>query len=183
MTAAGSLGAPLDADGSFEFSGVIGPRRIVVLSPLDGWYVKAARVHGVDGLDVPIDFGSDARDVDDIEIVTSPAPAVVSGKVLDAAGQVRTDSSVVLFSTDSTKWFSHSQALRLERPSQRGEFRFGSLPPGSYHLLALSDISEVVTNGDWQDPAILEKLRTSATEVSVNESEMRTVTLRFWDGR
>jgi hypothetical protein len=44
------MGVPMDSDGLFAVAGVNGPRRVVLLSPLDGWYVKAARVHGVDAL-------------------------------------------------------------------------------------------------------------------------------------
>jgi len=153
------------------------------LSPLDGWYVKAARVQGVEALDAPFDFGSEARTVDDVEVVVSPAAAAISGKVFDAAGEVRADSAVVLFSSDSSRWYRQSQGLRLERPSQSGEFRMGSLPPGSYYVVPLSDVGDIVTSGDWQDPATLDRLRSTATEISVNESESRSVTLRLAAGQ
>jgi hypothetical protein len=129
--------------------------------------------------DAPFDFGSEARTFDEVEVVVSPAAAAISGKVFDAAGEVRTDSAVVLFSSDSSRWYRQSQGLRLERPSLGGEFRMGSLPPGSYYVVALSDVSDIVTSGDWQDPATLDKLRSIASEVSVNESETRSVTLRL----
>ena len=177
------MGVPSDSDGSFVVAGVNGPRRFVVLSPLEGWYVKAARVHGVEALDTPFDFGSEARNVDDVEVVVSAAAAVISGKVFDSAGEVRTDSAVVLFSSDSSRWYRQSQTLRLERPSQNGEFRAGSLPPGLYYVVALSDVNDIVTSGDWQDPATLDKLRSIATEVSVNESDSRSVTLRLTAGQ
>jgi len=178
-----SLGVPLDSDGSFEVPSVTGPRRVVLLSPLDGWYVKAARVGGVEALDAPFDFGSEPRSFDDVEVVVSPAAAAISGKVFGSAGEVRTDSTVVLFSSDSSRWYRQSQGLRLERPSQNGEFRVGSLPPGSYYVVALGDASDVVASGDWQDPATLDKLRSIATEVSVNESESRSVALRLVVGQ
>jgi hypothetical protein len=73
--------------------------------------------------------------------------------------------------------------LRLERPSQNGEFRLGSLPPGSYRLVALRDVSDLVTSGDWQDPATLEQLRSSAVEVTVNEGDSRAVTLKLLQGQ
>jgi hypothetical protein len=178
-----SLGIPLNADGSFEATGIIGPRRFVLLSPTDGWYLKAARVHGVDALETPFDFGADAQDVDDVEIVVSPAAAAISGRVLGSAGEMRTDCAVLLFSTDSSRWYRQSQALRLERPSQNGEFRLGSLPPGSYRLVALGDVSDLVTSGNWQDPATLEQLRSSAVEVTVNEGDARAVTLKLTQDR
>jgi protocatechuate 3,4-dioxygenase beta subunit len=179
-----SLGMPLDADGSFEVAGITGPRRFVPLSPADGWYVKAVRVHGVDALDAPFDFGADAQDVDDVEIVVSPAAAAVTGKVFGSAGDdALTDYAVLLFSTDSSRWYRQSQALRLERPSQNGEFRIGSLPPGSYRLVAIGDSSDLVTSGDWQDPAVLEQLRSAAVEVTVGEGDARAVTLKLLQGK
>jgi carboxypeptidase family protein len=183
MMGGDSLGIPLDADGSFELTGIIGPRRFVLLSPTDGWYLKAARVQGVDALETPFDFGADARDVDDVEIVVSPAAAAISGRVFGSAGDMRTDCAVLLFSTDSSQWYRQSQALRLERPSQNGEFRLGSLPPGSYRLVALSDVSDLVTSGNWQDPATLEQLRSSGVEVTVNEGDARAVTLKLTQDR
>ena len=177
------MAVPSDSDGLFAVAGVNGPRRFVQLSALDGWYIKAARVRGIDALDTPFDFGNEARDFDDGEVVVSPAAAVISGKVVDSAGEVRTDSAVVLFSSDSSRWYRQSQGLRLGRPSLSGEFRMGSLPPGSYYVVALSDVGDIVTSGDWQDPATLDKLRSIATEVSVNESETRSVTLRLEAGQ
>jgi len=178
-----SVGVPLDSDGSFEVPSVTGLRRVVPLSPLDGWFVKAARVRGVEALDAPFDFGNESRIFDDVEIVVSPTAAAISGKVFGSAGEVRADFAVVLFSSDPSRWYRQSQGLRLERPSQNGEFRVGSLPPGSYYVVALGDASDVVASGDWQDPATLDKLRSIATEVSVNESESRSVTLRLAAGQ
>src|SRR6185369_3161632 len=180
-------GAPgvltLDGDGGFEAGGVIGPRRFVMLSTFDCWYLKSARVRGVDALDVPFDFGTDGHDVDDIELVVSSMAASISGKVFDAAGEMRNGYAVVLFAKDSSKWYRQSQALRLESPSQNGEFRFGGLPPGSYYLVAARDVSDLVTSGSWQEPAMLEALRSSATEVTVNDADAKTVTVRLPAGQ
>jgi hypothetical protein len=183
MIGSGPAGLTQKDDGSFEVAGVTGPRRFGMLSPVDGWYLKDARVHGADALDVPFDFGLDAREFDDIEVVVSPSAAAISGNVAGPRGETRTDCAVLLFSTDSSKWYRRSQSLRLERPSQNGEFRAGGLPPGSYYLLATSDVSDLVTSGNWQDPAALEKLRSIATEVTVRETDSRTVTLRLISDR
>jgi hypothetical protein len=90
---------------------------------------------------------------------------------------------VLLFSTDSQRWYRFSQALRLERPSQDREFRIASLPPGSYYLVALSDSSDLITSGSWREPATLEKLRPLATRVTVQEGELRVVNLELASDR
>src|SRR6185295_2559839 len=117
--------------------GVTGLRRFVVLSlPTDGWYLKDARVGGVDALDTPFDFGLKEADFNDVEVVVSPGAATIVGTVTTSGGQPADGVAVLLFSSDSSKWYRQSQSLRLEqRPSR--EFRLGSLPPGSYFLLAL----------------------------------------------
>ena len=59
-----------------------------------------------------------------------------------------------------------------------GEFRVGGLPPGSYYVLAMSDGSDIVTSGEWTNPATLERLRSIAMRITVNEGETRSITLR-----
>jgi len=69
--------------------------------------------------------------------------------------------------------------VRLERSSQNGGFHIGSLPPGSYCLVALGGASDLITSGSWQDPATLETFRPSAIRVTVAEGEARNVTLQM----
>src|SRR5688572_8409815 len=44
----GSLGFSIEADGAFRFAGLTGPRRLVLGSAPDGWYVKSIVVEGRD---------------------------------------------------------------------------------------------------------------------------------------
>jgi hypothetical protein len=177
MIGAGPAGLTTRADGSFEIAGVTGPRRFVPTAPVDGWYLKGVRVRGVEAMDTPFDFGMSTSEVDGIEVVLSPAAAAISGTVTRPGGEAVDDYAVLLFSTDSLKWYRNSQAVKLERSSQSGGFRIGSLPPGSYCLVALSGGSDLITSGGWQDPALLESLRPSATRVTVAEGEVRNITL------
>jgi hypothetical protein len=130
-------------------------------------------------MDTPFDFGMAMRELDGVEVVASPFAAAISGTVTRPDGQRVADCAVLLFSTDPSKWYRLSQSLRLERPSQNHEFWIGSLPPGSYYLVAVSDVSDIVTDGSWQESATLERLRARATRVSVVEGEARSVTLRL----
>ncbi len=173
----GPQGWTADADGSFIVTGVTGPRRFRIASPLD-WYVKEARVGSIDALDASFDFGLEAKDVDDIQIVVSPLGAAVTGRVVAAGGDAVADSAVLLFSTESSKWSRFSQSLRMVKASLAGDFRVGGLPPGSYFLLAVGGESDLITSGDWQDPATLEKLGARATRITLGEGEQRTFALR-----
>jgi hypothetical protein len=172
----GAAGLTKSPDGSFVVTGVTGLRRFVLLVPTDGWYLKEARVGGGDALDTPFDFGLKEVDVDGVEIVVSPGAATITGTVTKSGGQPADGVAVLLFSSDSSKWYRQSQWLRLEQRPGR-EFRLGGLPPGSYYLLALDAASDLVTSGDWQDPVTLEDLRRSATRITVSEGETRSVAL------
>jgi hypothetical protein len=183
LTGSGAAGLTMKPDGSFEVTGVTGPRRFALMGKVDGWYVKGARVGRVEAMDTPFDFGMAAREFDNIEIVVSPSPATISGSVARRGGAAVADCAVLLFSTDSQRWYRFSQALRLERPSQDREFRIASLPPGSYYLVALSDSSDLITSGSWREPATLEKLRPLATRVTVQEGELRVVNLELASDR
>jgi hypothetical protein len=43
----------------------------------------------------------------------------------------------------------------------------------------MSSGSDVVTSGDWRDPATLERLGQLATRLTVSEGETRSITLRL----
>ena len=59
---------------------------------------------------------------------------------------------MLVFSTDRDKWYLRSQSLRMARASQDGGFRVGSLPPGSYYVLAIDDSNEALADDAWQEP-------------------------------
>jgi hypothetical protein len=179
MIGSGLAGLKRKDDGFFDVTGVTGSRRFYMASPVEGWYLKAVRVRGVDALDTPFDFGLKAVEFNDIDVVVSPKAATISGTVTTAGGTTIDGYAVMVFATDESKWYPRSQSLRLERPSQNREFRVGGLPPGSYYVLAMSDGSDIVTSGDWGDPATLERLRPLATRITVAEGETRSVTLRL----
>jgi hypothetical protein len=179
MIGTGTAGLTTMEDGSFEIAGVTGPRRFLPIAPADGWYLKGVRVRGVEAMDTPFDFGMSAGEVDGIEVVLSAGAAAISGTVTRPGGEAVDDYAVLLFSTDSLKWYRNSQAVKLERSSQNGGFHMSGLPPGSYCLVALSGASDLITNGGWQDPATLERFRPSATRVTVGEGDVRQVTLQM----
>jgi hypothetical protein len=175
----GPTGLTKRPDDFFDVTGVTGSRRFAMISVANGWYIKEARVRGVDALETPFDFGLTAREFDDVEIVVSSSGATVSGTVVNAAGRAPSNADVVLFSTDSSKWYQRSQSVSHEPVSPDGSFRIASLPPGSYYLVALSDTGDLIDSGDWQDPATLDVLRRGAMRVEVSEGETRNVTLRI----
>ena len=64
--------------------------------------------------------------------------------------------------------------MRSARVRDNGEFSLGSVPVGEYYLTAILDEDAA----DWQDPAGLDALARTATRITINEGDQKTVTLR-----
>ena len=180
----GVTGMTRNDDGSFVITGVTGPRRFTMAAPVstENWYIKEARVRGADALDSPFDFGLEARELDDVEVVVSPAGAALTGTVTTPGGDPAAEYAVLVFSTDSSKWYRYSQWMRMSMMTFGGELYVNGLPPGSYYVVALSNATDVVTSGDWQDPATLEKLAARASRIDLAEGEKRMLNLRLSAG-
>ena len=83
--------------------------------------------------------------------------------------------SVIVFSEDKAKWTFPSRFIQLARPNQDGTFNASKLPPDNYLAVALP----TVQGAEWQDPGLLEKLRSLAVPVTVNEGDAKTIELRL----
>lgn len=167
----------LGADGSFELTGLVGRQVITWINsgagPLQGWGVKAVLVGGRDVQDSGIDFAP-GRAVSGIEVVMSREFASISGTVTDDRGQPVKDYGVIAFSDDREKWFLPSMRwLKSARANQDGLFRMETLAAGRFLLVAV----EGVDASDLGDPEHIEKLRAFATEVTLADTEKKTVTL------
>ena len=136
--------------------------------------MKSVRVGGIDVTDAAVDA---AADVDDAEIVISTAGASITGQTTDAAGT--DDYAVIVFPADRSLWAAHSRYLKLTPSSADGTFRVSGLPPGAYLAAALEPGDVRIDNGGWEDPALLDRLSTQASRVTLREGERRTVTLRL----
>lgn len=172
-------GAPpeVSADGTFEVKGLVG-RRILTVSPsgpggLQGWGVKAVLIGGRDVQDTGYDFAP-GRTVSGVEIVLSQQFASIAGTVTDDRGQSLKDYSVLVVADDREKWFLPSMRwLKSARADQDGAFKVEYLAAGRYLVVAVDSL-DTSTLGD---PEEIEKLRAFATEVTVDDTEKRSMTL------
>jgi hypothetical protein len=80
----------------------------------------------------------------------------------------------VLFPEDAAQWVFPSRRVRMVRVDQNGVFRARSLPPGERYLAVAVDYLE---QGEFQDPAFLERMRGRATAFSLTEGENKNVDL------
>lgn len=160
-------------DWTFEVLNMSGLRQIRASTSPGGWLLKKVTLNGVDVTDQPIDFSK--GDVDGIEITLTSRGPVLTGAVTDA-GKPAANCTVVVFSTDSTKWGYPSRYFSQVRPDPQGRFTLTSLPAGDYLVLALP----TVQGTDWQDPQFLKPHLGVATHVSLVEGGSQAIALQVY---
>ena len=166
------------ADGTFTVAGLFGPTRFRMMGSQDDWYLKSITIGGLDITDIPFDFGLGTQTVAGAEVVVSNAAAAIGGHVTDSASAPVGSYSVIVFSTDRSKWFTTSRFLRLARPAQDGSFEVLGLPPGEYWVAAVDPVEGNEVSGDWLKPETLEQLSFRATRVTLMERERFMTVLR-----
>lgn len=150
-------------DMTFEVTGVFGLNRLS-LSPLPpGWALRSVDFEGKDLADTPLNVAGGQR-LDGVTIVLSKNLARVRGTLLAANGQPA-EGAVVIFPEDTARWAEESRLIRSTRPDMFGTFEFRDVVAGEYLLAPV----EYIREGDWADPAVLERLKESATRVRVTE--------------
>jgi hypothetical protein len=116
--------------------------------------------------------------VSGLEIVLTNRPTTITGGVTTADGTPVKDYTVVFFAEDPQKWVAPSSRWVVgTRPDNEGHYKIGTLPPGSYYAIAV----EYIPQGEWGDPELLDRLRTKAQRVDVNEGDTRTLDLKISD--
>jgi hypothetical protein len=166
--------AVVNDDLTFELKSRPGKMRIGFAGQLPGWTIRAVRYRGIDVTDSGIEFRGN-EDISEIEVEITNRVTDLSGLVTTARGEAVKEYSVIVFPQDRDKWTPGSRYMRTGRPDQGGRFKLTGLPPGQYHILALDDVD---TN-EWNDPEFLDRVRSKATPVSINEGETKSVDLKI----
>jgi carboxypeptidase family protein len=166
--------AVVNDDLTFELKTRPGKMRIGLAGPAPGWSIRAVRFRNTDVTDSGIEFRA-SENVTDIEVELTNRVTDLSGLVTNARGAAVKDYTVIVFPQDRDKWTPGSRYLRTGRPDQDGRFKVSGLPPGDYYTIAL----DYVDSTDWTDPEYLERVRSKATSVSINEGETKSVDLKM----
>ena len=161
---AGTRGAQTRNDWTFEATGVFGRNRIRVQPPR-GWRLDRIRLGDRDITDAVLDFG--VGDIWGIEVILTNRLAEATIVVKDQSGSETRDATVVLFAEDRSKWGPDSRFIGTARADQMGRIVSRSLPPGQYHVAAVTNLEP----GDEMDPAVLERLLPRAATVSLRDGE------------
>ena len=168
-------GGTLKADATFEMRGLSGLRMIRPANLPSGWMLKEVRVNGADVTDTGMEFKA-GEAVTGVEIVLTSKLTEVKGTVTASGSALVKDYTLVVFSDDPQRWtLPGSRYVSGTRPDQEGRFLVKSLPAGGYYAIAV----EYLAQGEWNDPEVLERLKTNATRFSLGEGETKVLELKL----
>lgn len=174
MTLRGGSGA-VQPDGGFELGGLAGGRLFRLANAPAGWMVKEVRLNGQDITDTGAEFKA-GETVSGLEIVLTNRLTSVTGTVAGSDSQPVTDYTVLVFADEPSLWtMPQTRHVVGVRPDQEGRFQVRNLPAGDYLAVAV----EYIEHGTWGDPAVLTRLKDSATSFSLREGGQETLRLKL----
>ena len=168
-----SMPAPVRDDGSFELRGLAGSELLRPVGLPQGWTLKAVEYNGADITDAPIEFKS-TEEASGVRVILSNLTTQVSGSVSDERGQPVKDYTAIIFAADSAKWTFASRFIATGRPDQDGRYVVKDLPAGTYLAIAV----DYVQQGEWTDPAFLDRVKSRATEFKLAAGEQKSLDLK-----
>jgi len=121
------------------------------------------------------------------EAVPQTAPPSVQASPRDARPAAATasrggavlDYTVLMFPEERERWYPRNRAILTARPDQKGQFKIGALPAGSYFITALASLEQ----GADQDAETLAQIAQKATKVTLREGETRLISLTLQEPR
>jgi hypothetical protein len=170
----------LESAGTFKVEGIVpGLYRMFgniqgLRAPIGAWWLKSLVVNGRDILDAPLDL---QQGTDQAVITFTDRASEIAGTLKDAQGVPAPEAYAVAFSTDRSAWFFNSRRVAAVRPGRDGQFSIRNLPPGEYRLAAVIDLDQ----GEWFDPAVLERLLVTAGSITLEGVEKKTLDLVIRD--
>jgi hypothetical protein len=172
LTALG--GARVKEDGTFELKGLSGQRLIRVTAPT-GWIVRAVKLNGTDITDTGAEF-KPGETTSGLEIELTSKSTSVTGTVTTSEGSIIKDYTFVVFAETSELWrLPMTRWVAGGRPDQDGRFKIQNLPAGRYYAAAV----EYLPQGEWNDPDLLDRLKSQAKRFSLDEGGTQTLDLKL----
>jgi hypothetical protein len=182
------IGAPgfrIDGSGQFTITGLTpGRYNLSGTAPLaagsgpgPGWILESAIVKGRDMLDFPLDIGPNDS-ITDAVVTFTEYRQEVSGSLQDASGRPAPDYTIVVFAADNQYWTAQSRRVQSTRPGTDGRFTVPNLPPGEYHMAAVTDVLPTEVN----DPAFLEQLVSASFKFTLGPGERKSQDLKIAGG-
>ena len=161
--------AKADADGTFALNGI--PNGVFRVAPLGlppGFYLKEARLDGVDALNSPASFSNASR----LDIVISSRGGQIDGTVRDDRSNPMPNVQAVLV-PDSPR--NRPELFQSVDTDFEGNFTMTDIAPGDYRLFAWEALEPYA----WFDPEVLAHFESSSKPIHVSESSVQKVQLRM----
>ena len=168
-----------ETDGTFQMTGLAGPRRLRLLNAPPSWTIRSVSADGVDVTDEVLSFGTRADSIANLEVVLTTRAATLSGTVSDERNRPVLDYTAVVFAIDPRRWYPQSRFVKFSRPRPDATFSFQGLPAGEYYVAAVNTMQGDELGGEWQDSSFLDTISRGATRISVAEAEQATVSTRL----
>jgi hypothetical protein len=149
--------------GSYRFTGIMPGVR----TPIGAWWLKSLAAGGRDLLDTPLEM---QQSVTDATATFADDASEIAGRVADMNGAPIREVFVVAFSTDKAFWFFNSRRIAGVRPNPDGRYAIRNLPSGDYRIA----VSGSLEQGEWFDPAVLERLSAGAMGFTIAGAEKKT---------
>jgi hypothetical protein len=162
---------------SFRLGNLFGTTVVSVDDLPDGWIVRSIDVGGTDVTDMPFEIPP-GQNLTGRVVLTDRAGSLTGQVTSRSSTETRAvhDAQVVLFPSDSARWFYQSRYVRTTRADEGGRFAFRNLPPDGQYLAVAVDYLE---EEEYWDPEFLERMRQRATTVSIGDGEQKTTRLEL----
>jgi hypothetical protein len=165
----------LTPEGTFEIKGLMGQRLFRVNGLPPGWILKSITHNGADVTDTGIDVKAN-EPISGLDITVTNKLTEINGSVMGSDNKPATDYTLVVFSQDAEKWrVPMTRHVTGTRPNQDGRFQVKNLPAGDYYAIAI----DYIASGDWQDPEVLERLKSKATKFILEEGAVKQLELKL----
>ena len=137
------------------------------------WFTRSTTIGSIDLVTRPLVIDRD--NASGLEITMTDRPSPLEGQVVDSAGRVVRDSTVVVFPVNRATWPTAHAWLAgfAQTRSLDGTYRFEHLVPGDYFIAAVDERRM----GDWPRTAFLEVIAKQAAPVRIAPGESRTLKL------
>jgi Carboxypeptidase regulatory-like domain len=180
--------AKIAPDWSFHIDGLQGTCGTPLQSGFGRWTLKAVAHKGQDLLERPITFEPGQR-LSDVQVTFTDRHTELTMSVAGDDGQPTRDYVAIVFPTDKDRWTQPSRHVRTyvpptdeqvmlatrrvatsatprgpSKPPDLSRQAMSGLPPGEYFAVAVDDIDGEAC----RDPAVLERLASRATRVTVS---------------
>jgi len=174
----GTASAEIHPDWTFEIGGLTGPRRLRLVRAPRGWMLKAILLNGTDITDAPLAFGTSEQSLRDLDVVLTSRLTTIAGGVADSGGTPVPRAHVIVYARDRDLWYPTSRFVVHGTAGADGTFTIRGVPPAAYFVVALERLQGNDSDGEWQNPALLDTLAARARSITVAEGQQLQLSLR-----